>query len=334
MPHSSGGGSSSGGSHGSSGVSYGGSDNPRFGNRYYSGSHRYVYYVNNRPRYYFSDTYYTKEMAYSERKSNLIGGVIGLAICLVLLVFALGIHIPRKVSVDYNTDIIIEDMADALTPAEEDKLTEDFNHFREMTGITPAFVSIDFNNDTALLAKDLETYAYRKYVNLFSDEKHWLVVFSWSGECENWEWEGMIGDDCSGMITTKFENAFTESVQEKLWASSSYTVQSAISEAFLEIGKKAQHISIGNADGMGLGAFIFSVCIMWNSITALIAAAALNPETDPKVNSYACPTDKEKPEEVECEYCGSIYVAGIHTNCPNCGAVLKSGRRSTAGDEI
>ncbi len=49
-----------------------GKNRPRFGLHYYMGSHRYVYYVNGRPQYYFSDRPYTIEDAKKWRNRCLL----------------------------------------------------------------------------------------------------------------------------------------------------------------------------------------------------------------------------------------------------------------------
>ena len=56
--------------------------NPKFGGHYYYKSHRFVYYVKGKPKYYFSDRPFTVEDARSRRKWGLIAygvlSVIGL----------------------------------------------------------------------------------------------------------------------------------------------------------------------------------------------------------------------------------------------------------------
>lgn len=322
MPHSSGGGSSHSGSHSGSHSSSGGSSsNPKFGNSYYPGAHRYVYYVNRRPRYYFSDEPYTLQTAESEKKSKIALGSIfsAFGVLALIFVFFTHVHFPTKVNTDYNTEIIIQDTIDVLSDVEEAELRIAFNNFLDQTGITPAFLSID-DDEWEIYADNLTVYAYKTYVDMFPDEKHWLVVYSSNGNRTSWNWEGMIGDDCGGMITPDLENKFTEEVQENLWASSRYTVSSAIISAFYNIAEASQHVSFsGNASDIAPALFGTMVFI-GIGIILLIIGLKMDPESDPRINSTQCNTDKEKPKEVKCEYCGGIYVPSAKYTCPHCGA--------------
>lgn len=58
---------------------------PRFGKHYYMGAHRYVYYMNGRPQYYFSDRPYTIKDAIAWKRRGLISAIIILLICLSFL---------------------------------------------------------------------------------------------------------------------------------------------------------------------------------------------------------------------------------------------------------
>ena len=52
-----------------------------------------------------------------------------------------------------------------------------FHLFRDKTGVTPAIITVD-NREWKGYYNDLENYAYDRYVNMFPDEKHWLIVYS------------------------------------------------------------------------------------------------------------------------------------------------------------
>lgn len=58
---------------------------PRFGKHCYVGAHRYVYYMNGRPYYYFSDRPYTIKDAVSWKRRGLISSIIILLIILSIL---------------------------------------------------------------------------------------------------------------------------------------------------------------------------------------------------------------------------------------------------------
>ena len=320
MPHSSGGGSSSGGSHGGSHSRSGGggSSNTRFGSNYYPGAHRYVYYVNRPPRYYFSDTSYTIKDAKNKKRSDLFGGIIWALVSLVFFFGALSeIHIPKKVVIDYDTGIVIEDHLDILDEADRSEMDRVFSQFREDTGVTPSFIAV---SDTQWQDRTdtLELYAYRSYVENFDDEKHWLVVYAEGGG--KWAWEGMLGDDCEDMITPEMEDEFTKTIQENLWADTRYSVAGAICNGFEGIAKKAQKVQFDFTDVVILLLAAASVCF---GIFMILGSLRQKPEDDPRLRSERCRVDKENPREDVCDYCGGVYVHGVHTSCPHCGAPVR-----------
>lgn len=60
--------------------------NPRFGKRYYNKSHRYVYYMDGKPRYYFSERPYTIQDAKAWKKRSLFFSVLTAIIFLSFLI--------------------------------------------------------------------------------------------------------------------------------------------------------------------------------------------------------------------------------------------------------
>ena len=285
-----------------------------------------MYYVDYRPRYYFSDAPYTRKIAESEKMSDVLSclmfiglAMVGSVACFVTF-FLVCFHSFQKVNVDYDTTVIIEDNVDVLTDQEESELKEAFEKFTDITGVTPAFHSIDLTSWRSWY-DSLERYAYYQYLNMFDDEKHWLIVFSSNGDRYNWKWEGMIGDDCGSAITSKTEASLTSNIQNNLQNSSSYTVSEAIIAAFEEISKNINKVSI---DWEILLLFIF-VNISFAGCAALcfINVCIKKYENDPRISSFRCTTDKEKPTVYDCENCGGWYVDGIHDSCPYCGAKIK-----------
>ena len=321
MAHSSGGGSSGGGSHGGSGGGHGGSANSKFGSSYYPGSHRYVYYVGGRPRYYFSDEPYTTKTARQQRSATILSGIMTGGGAFLFFIFCLlaSFHIFEKVDTNYDTTVVIEDSAGVLTGEDEEELRNSFDSFLELTGVTPAFVSVeeaDWKGDYSTL----EVYALKTYYNLFPDEKHWLFVYSDGGNRETWGWEGIIGDDCESAITEEAEEELTEKVQQNLWASSRYSVGGALAAALDSLSQTVTKTTFDSEMGfmllMLLGVTVFGVY-------QVIKGLKMDPDNDPKIQSSRCTTDSDKPAEDTCEYCGGVYVHGIHYNCPHCGAPIK-----------
>lgn len=309
MPHSSGGGSGGSGGSGSFGSK-------KFGSRYYPGSHRYVYYdlLARSLSYYFSDTEYTKNYAESRKKrSSAISFfciLIGLLVMLAYIPFK-----PKKIKTNYDTTITIQDDAHVLSGDDKRVLERSFAGFLETTGITPAFLSVNIE-DWADRYSSLDQYAYDAYLDRFKDEKHWLIVYSPDRNSDIWYWEGMIGNDCSRVITSGHQKEFTRKVQSGLEDSSAYTVGGAISSAFDKTGSNAMG---GYTELLSIGfvVLLFGLYFLKDALKKV-------PEDDPKYHSYLCETDKEKPLEAHCAHCGGMYVYGLHDRCPYCGQPVEN----------
>ena len=131
MPHSSGGGSSHGGSHSSSRRNS--AANMRFGNRFYPGAHRYVYYRNGAPQYYFSDRPYTRETAKKGKISTIISNIFMIFWSVILTVFGFN-SLPHKVKLDYNTDILYSRHAYCVNYPPEHRLEKNLTQYLRFSG--------------------------------------------------------------------------------------------------------------------------------------------------------------------------------------------------------
>ena len=291
----------------------------RFGNRFYPGANRYVYYRNGNPQYNFSDRPYTPETVKKGKIRTIISNIISLIWSVILIVFGV-LSLPQKVQLDYNTEIVINDSARLLTDAEEAEMEEVFCAFQDKTGVTPAFFTINIK-ELKTRGENLHDYAYNLYINTFEDEKHWLVVYCKDNVEQTWSWEGMIGDDCRSIITTDLENEFTKQMQKNL-RNDSMTLSAAVMDTFDQIGKKAGKIS-GSKIPTLIFAFGGGGLMLFIAVKTIISKAKENPEDDPRINSVQCPTAEAEPEMVKCEYYGGTFVAGAHTTCPHCGAAIE-----------
>ena len=315
MPHSSGGGSSHGGSHGSSRSKA----NMRYGSRFYRGANRFVYYLNGAPQYYFSEQPYTLAAAKKEKTKTLISNIFMIFWGVLFTIFGF-YSLPKKVTLDYNTEIVINDSARLLSDTDEADMEKAFVSFQDKTGVTPAFYTINIKELKAN-GGTLHNYAYDLYVNTFTDEKHWLVVYCKDNVEQSWSWEGMIGDDCGSIISTDLENEFTKKMQSNLQNDSKSLAVSVI-DTFDQIGGKAgnvlgkQILTLLFIFGMG-GLFLFT------AVTTIIKAIKKKPEDDPRINSVQCPTAEAEPATAKCEYCEGTFVVGVHTACPHCGAPIE-----------
>ncbi len=188
MPHGSGGGSHSGGSHSSShssshGGSHGGSHGPRMSRKPFPHCRRFRYY----DRYGMSHYMYSEAPPQPQSLLSLIITLFFFAPFVIagaaLVFFTIGSMLPPKpLTQDYiSNGIYIEDNAyvldDNVLSDDMTELNESLRKFKELTGIEPHIITV-YDSDWENHYNSLENYAYDLYVNRFSDEKHFLIVYS------------------------------------------------------------------------------------------------------------------------------------------------------------
>ena len=239
MPHSSGGGSFSGGSHGSFSSSRSTSSTPIY-RTFRPGTRRYVYYHRHRPHYYFSEKQ-------AEASSKFV-----IPFLIIFALFWIGVSIPfwfmtvnhpKRLSMNYDSNIEISDCLDIMSDSEEAQLREVLAEFQDLTGITPSVLTIP-NSEWKSDYKSLERYAFNYYIKRYDDEKHWLIVYAGDGASgyEDWNWEGMQGDDTDNVLTTAITDKFNRVMHNELRAG--YTVKEAITDSFSEINPVVMETSV------------------------------------------------------------------------------------------
>lgn len=324
MPHSTGGGSHSGGFSGgsfsssSSGGSGSRSSGPRVSNEYFAGAHRFVYYSNHHPVYYYS----TKKVDASNWKSTVISTIVLMVIWLTIgfLMFGAPFFPPEPLPLTYEqTDLIVVDDAHVLTDSEIDEIGEVFQEFQDTTGITPALLTV-YNEDWEEYYDSIEAYAFDTYVNWFDDECHWLIVYSEPKNPDpaflDWKWWGMIGDDTEDIITESESDKLTQKVQKYL-NKESYSVGEAIARGFRDLLPDVMKAHVDFETILILLLMFVLPCVfMLNRIFEAIRSRG-------QAKAVQCQTDQGELQEDKCEYCGGIYVHGLHESCPHCGAPIK-----------
>lgn len=373
MPHSGGGGSSSSGSHSSSHSSHsssshsssshysggGGSSSsgPLFPRshpsqrishtEYHASNHDAVYvrYQNGRPQFRYAGN--------SERKKTSKTGIILrsllISLCIpfilsLILVLAMGLtSFDQTVSpvTEPHTDAawqMIDDQADSFTPSEEQEIEKSLHDLYMLSGIRTEVQTITEATFEAADKSTLETYAYAEYVNLFSDEDHFLIVFEDKGN-NAWNFELMEGDNTSDWLTDTVNNHFNQTLTEHLWATSRYTYGTAFADALTDLNTYLQKST--EQDDTALSnvlLFVTTFFSLW--ITCLpfslldMAFHLLKGSIDKQMlhdgytrilnptmvmNRYGHP----EPKMIKCDYCDGLYPAGS-TVCPHCGAPAKT----------
>lgn len=325
--HSSGGGSYSGGSHSSGG---GGAARFRRSRTPFSGSHRYVYYRHRKPRYYYSDA--SDPGVFAPVGMTVVGVLIKLMVfftaVLPLFLFGIICLVPAflgnsKITADYNDELIIVDDAEVLGNDTGDLLSA-MEALRDQTGVAAAVITVN-NESWEDYYSSIANYAYDLYVNSFSDEYHWLIVYSEpetpDADFNDWYWEGMQGDDTDSILTDSVVDGFTDSLQEYLTARTRYTVAEAFAQAFEDATVLCQESPKIDKDLLVPG--------IWCTLAAVIIVAVMLSSTKRNIEMRAMskaqriPEEyKAQPVEIKCDYCDGIYVRGV-TQCPHCGAPAK-----------
>lgn len=323
MPHSSGGGSSSGGSHSGSSGSGGSGSAPaiRTSSTYFPGATRYVYYHNGTARYYYRERPYED----SDMKPNIFSKVVMVFFFIFFFtpffysIIPNTFHIPKKVIMDYDTRIIIQDDTGIVSSNEKAMIEKSFKDFQDNTGITPA-LHVIYNDQWQHSFNTLENYAYSDYVNLFVDEKHWLIVYAFDRDNKSvFYWEGMQGDDTDKIITSTIADKFTEDLHKKFLIKTN-TVPIAVSKQFIETNATIMDFTI-DWSVMFMLAFVifFAVVFLWAFF--IQSPKQEKKSIDMAKNSVELKVGEQYVEDT-CRYCGGVYVHGIHLTCPHCGGSI------------
>ena len=334
MPHSSGGSSHSGGSHSgssrssrsssssrSSGGSGGGSSR-RSSSQPFSGSRRYLYYQGSKPYFVYSN--------YDIRRKNTMPIVEWILLfSLFFMPFMTGtafgtfksVNFPKRIDYFENKEFefVIEDNLGIFK--DEAKLRRSMKDFYEETGIVPAVITV--SNDTWNKDyKNLEKYAFDVYVNRFPDERHFLIVYSSAikGDgFDDWFCEGMQGDYTDPVITEKRGKDFNEYLYKRLLQRETYSVDEAIADTFDEFTPVMMKVSVKN--GSKFSSFLLITIILFLGSGASLAFAIFKTKVPAKYK-HAVPCDLNAVYQGSCNFCGGIYIIGMHHECPHCGAVL------------
>ncbi len=319
MPHSSGGGSHGGGSHGGS---HGGSSSTSHATKYFPGAHHYVYYKNGKAHHFYNKEPITPESIEKKRKSFRIIAVIlalfySVALVGIISAGAFGkAHVPNTHYSD--KDIEICDKLGLFDEDEEEDLYDALEEFQDMTGVTPYVLTID-NSEWKKRYSKLENYAYDKYLELFDDEMHWLLVYSTDGDedWEDWYWEGMQGDDTDPVLTTYNTDVFTKSFHKYI-SDDDYSVAEALIKSLdkMEDGMFDRHVNLGLLIG-GTAFILIHGTIMFFGMWAAFMSTAKTEKI-----AFELPVADKTYLEDKCEYCGGLFIHGIHISCPHCGGAL------------
>lgn len=330
MPHSSGGGSHSGGSHGGSShhssggsshsYSSGGSSGPnplldsKFSRKPYKGANKYVLY-NRRGKMKY--VYHEGRITAPDWTLTIVSILIMSLIFVPIIWFASKFAYYKPTPIDlnsYNSEIIIDDHIGII---DETSMEESLQDFRTTTGVTPS-VEVVYDSEWIDDYESLEGFAYNEYLRFFDDEKHWLFVISYPDEFRSqsfvdWKWEGMIGDSVYMAISSKKEAVFTDIFQKHMVRSTPEELQPAINKAFDEFTPLAMEVEIGR--------IAMAIAIIMLGLYLLCCRYFIKNHFD-HVRMQKAYHVKGNSVQLECAYCGCMYISGTISTCPHCGAPI------------
>lgn len=319
MPHSGGGGSHGGGSHGGSHRSGGSGSSNRVSKTYFKGSHRFVYYYNSRPHYYYANRKDANSI--STGIVLIVFAIIWLFISTPVVIESIsGIFISQPLSLNYDTEIVIDDEIGIVDNRSE--LINAFSDFQEKTGVT--FSIVTRKPENKYMGNTYENQAYNCYVSRWDDERHWLIYYVGStlDRTDDWHWELMCGDDCTKILSTSVEDRFTNDFHRYLVASERYSFNEAVLTALNNINVQPGAIKMEDITLLfpSLVFPAFGIIFLVSGIKAVIKA--ITPEEKAKRKAVEINVDMVCTEAV-CDYCGGVYIKHTGTECPHCGAPVK-----------
>ncbi|MCR4589160.1 MAG: hypothetical protein K5682_12205 [Lachnospiraceae bacterium] len=328
MPHSSGGGSHSSGSHGGS-YSGGGSSGTRarteqdiYSTTARRGYSRYAFYTPTGIRY-----------RYVQDKVNQTSSIIIVSvISLFFLIYGIFMIIwafdkLEPIAIDYTPTIIVDDRIGMLSDGEKDAIIQEFTRFSQETGVTPSLIT-DYNSAWEGTYASLENYAYDLYVNQFDDEKHWLIVYTQPENPDpdfvDWYWEGMQGDYTDSILSEEVTSGFN-SLFHKYLSQNDCTFGDAVTKSFTQTLTDL-HMGERHFDMECFLAGIFFIgVILFIDIVCFFSLRSDRKQTQDWINKAHERGIQVSEHEVEdrCNYCGGIYLHGRHESCPHCGAPIE-----------
>lgn len=342
MPHSSGGGSHGGGHHGGS---HGRSNVPRISRRHFPGSRRYHYYRNGQERFFYTDNRFKQWSPL-----RLLFGLFYIPFIYVIFHgFSCTFQFWRNTHSE--CELVIKDEAGVLSSDRE--VRESLTAFYKKTGITPAIVTV-FDSTWENRYDSLEKYAYKRYLNEFSDEKHWLIVYSVSPvHSYEWAFEGMQGNDTDAILTDTVTTGFNSELSFNLGVRER-GVSKGIAEAFDYATSRTKKPNVLNCNSIELFVLVILsvhayIMLGLNELkyrnaepcpeddTDAASSAASFSSTGYGINYDNSPSMQASPMQseparmqtfsaggdfesqvIECRYCGGAYKCNL-THCPHCG---------------
>ena len=161
-----------------------------------------------------------------------------------------------------------------------------------------------FNNEISNKAYKKAVKGQKKFIKKFGDDR-------------NTEYH--LGLTDNPVITGPRGDAFTDSLYKRLLQRDKYSVDEAIAETFDEFTPQMMKVSLKNEAQFYVFLFM-TVMLLAGSVLSLLWS--IHKTKVPEVYKNAKPCDLTAVYQEPCNFCGGIYIIGMHTECPHCGAAL------------
>lgn len=285
--------------------------------KYFSGSTRFVYYVQKKPRYVYADYDITQKkgpMRYITLIAFILIFILGASI------FAKSIIVPKHIesSPEYDPLAVIDDEMGVLE--EKASLEKVMKSFLNTTGVSPYVLIIDKGNSSLTSCRsDVSKYSRNFSLDKFVDKKHWVITYVYDEDnpkapITDSNLGEFHGTDTNNIITSKTKEAFMANLANCLNDRSSYKISKAFEKAFTDIEPIVMNRQINTVTFViGIVICIFSAIMGWVKF-------GYNKDEKYFKKAVICPSSVT---EEKCEHCGGFYVVGTGIACPHCEALFE-----------
>lgn len=263
----------------------------------------------------------------------------------LILFFTYGINIPRKLpTMDYP--IVIDDKSGVIQESED--LLNELAIFQDKTGITPVIHTVyerDFNEVIKEKSQDiykslewldntngrnLSKYAYEYYIENYSDETHWVIVYSIPRNGIDWEFEGMQGNDTDGILTERFCEKFNDMLSEEL--DNGNSLSTSLTNTFRKYNKEVMKVSLFGKSSDDLlieiveSSRLLAYAVILLPIYSIVSLGEIirwlyvshSKQVDQTTSTASTDSSFITQAGSVCRFCGyRLAVSGV--SCPNCG---------------
>jgi len=301
MPHSSGGSHHGGHSFHSSGSGF-----SRSHAHIYSRPRRYVYYRHGE-RCVVTTTESPKDARFAAIAFSI---VFALVLVIIAPFFIKACMAPKKAESGYAAPII-NDKVEILGDTSD--LYAALDEFGKKTGITPAVETV-YSDEYSL---SLQSYAYGRYLKLFTNESSWLIVISCErsdpSNVSKWRWEGMQGNDTDNILTTSVLEPFNKSIDDGFDFPMQDNPTKVLTDAFTKLNSYVMNPFVISDTEIWA---VFGFCMFGVLFGIAFAAVITSYKKYGKTIECADLNDNAKRA---CPKCGGESSIENHDYCPFCG---------------